>query len=104
MTREKEKDEKVSEEERCTVVEKKMKKKAWVKEDEFFEAKGWSIYRWRDQTAASSNPKWAVMAAGDGGRPAWMEEPTWCDTNNMIVIWYEHVMDSTRVGIWLGTF
>jgi len=29
---------------------------------------------------------------------------TWYDSNNMIEIWYEHVMDSTRVEIWLDTF
>jgi len=28
----------------------------------------------------------------------------WYDSNNMKEIWYEHVMDSIRVGIWLGTF
>jgi len=32
------------------------------------------------------------------------EVSTWYEPNSMIGIWYEHVMDSTRVGIWLGTF
>jgi len=31
-------------------------------------------------------------------------DTTWYDSNNMIKILYRHVMDSTRVGIWLGTF
>ena len=28
----------------------------------------------------------------------------WCEPKNVIGIWYEHVMDSIRVGIWLDTF
>ena len=53
---------------------------------------GCSIYRWRKHTAASSNPKGAVMAVGDGGRPAGMEEPTTHESHNVL----QRSQDSTR--------
>jgi len=52
----------------------------------FLKQMGCNIYRWRKHTVASSNPKGAIMAAGDGGRPAGMEEPTTHESRNVFKI------------------
>jgi len=63
----------------------------------FLKQMGCSIYRRRKHTVTSSNPKGAVMAAGDGGRPAGMEEPTTHESRNVLKIPHDQQSEGVSV-------